>query len=353
MTKLTYPVPRPFLPFNALQSLRVIEVGNSVAVAAAGRILRQLGANVTICEDRTSDEIHRLYFDAKKTTANFSSEFIEPDELGKYDVIIENFQPNEWGSKRRELLDGLCEKFPRLILTTITPFGLTGPYAGKVGTDEFISALSGLANLTPRDITMRGDGFAQPPLPMPRNLISTYAAIAAVAATLSALFSRGRNSFGQHIDISMLETVLPTLRREIAYQAYDGTDSSRFMRVWRLAPWGIKKCSDGFYFVQVVERHHWEALVEMMGNPAWALDPELADPIVRYNRRSEVDSGVERWIRTRQIADLVNEAAKYKLPFAPVNRPEDLQSLAQVIHRDFITRSEGDQDLKLPFITGS
>ena len=335
-------------PFGELQKLRVIEVGDSAAIAAAGRILRQLGASVTVCADRRLPATTGEYLDEQKERAPFAAQDATDENLRPYDVILDCVQPDADNHALRDTLDRLHERH-EAVVTSVTPFGLTGPYAGRPANDHTIAAMSGLAHLTPRDVALRGDGLDQPPLPMPGNLVSNYAGVAAVVATLAGVYAQQRRARGQRADVSILETLLPTTRREIAYYAFDGSIASRFMRVWRLAPWGVKKCADGYFFVQVVEKHHWESLVEMMGSPAWALDPELNDSVVRYGRRAEVDAGVEAWIATQHTATLESEARERKLPFAPVLSPEDLGTLEQVRFRGFISGTAEHPVLGLPF----
>jgi crotonobetainyl-CoA:carnitine CoA-transferase CaiB-like acyl-CoA transferase len=218
-------------------------------------------------------------------------------------------------------------------VVSITPFGLEGPLAGARGGDLELSCHSGLSYLTPRDIPRLADRD-QPPLKMPGVLPSIYAGAAAAAACACVLLDpevfRSRT-----LDVASLETLVPTLRRELALFQYGSVVASRFMRVWRLAPWGIKPCRDGFVFVQVVEKHHWLGLVDMMGTPAWAEDPRYLDPDYRFEHRQQIEQAMQPWLSTCTKARFAWECQKRALPFAPVNTVADVVRIPQLYHRRF------------------
>lgn len=319
-------------PFPALRPIEVIELGTSVAVAGAGRILRQLGLTVYRLQHDELDPAIASYYQRRKLSL---SDRIETEHDHRTIVLAD--AASSASTLPAELTDD--------VVVRVTPLGEAA--IDLQPADEIsVAALAGLAHLTPRDIPLI-DEQSQPPLAMPGRLVSNYAAIATAVAALAAVYSEADRRVD--VDVSMLEVILPTLRREIAYYAYDGSVASRFMRVWRLAPWGVRPSRDGYFFVQVVEEHHWRGLVEMMGSPEWALDADLLDPIIRFERRAEVDAKVAEWIATVTNDDLVRMTTERNLPFAPVNYPRDLIRMPQIVHRGFVDRSAGDVDLSLPF----
>ena len=338
---------------SLLAGTKVVELGAAPAVGATGRILRLFGAAVSVPTGREEDgrpDIWR-YLDYDKHVAPFEVGSVDAGDLDDCDVVLHAFQPRSGDYGALCQLDLLAARRPNVIITAVTPFGLTGPHAGRSADDASLAARSGLAHLTPRDIPFLGDERTQPPLKMPGMLISNYAGISAAVATVAALYADQCGSGGQTVDVSILESLIPTMRREVAYYAYEGTVASRFSRIWRLAPWGIKPCADGYVFIQVVERYHWEGLVEMMGRPAWSTDPTLLDSVTRYERRDEVDRRVGSWIRSQTVATLMDWATRLRLPFAPVNRPEHVLQSGQVGHRQFARRVGDDLALELPLLT--
>lgn len=325
----------------ALDGVTVVQWGESVACGYAAKMLADFGARVIRLNARTGDPetTIRSHMNARKHSID-----CDPFEaagrtdfdavLQEADLLLEDHAPASLLQSGLDP-DQLRLRHPHLIVVSITPFGQSGPYRDWKATDRELSFLAGLAHLTPRDIAQVGDGADQPPLGMPGRLVSVYGGISAAGAALAALNGRGRTREGSHVDVALLESLIPTLRREIALERYEGVTASRFMRVWKLAPWGVKRCADGFVFVQVVEVHHWEELVKMMGSPEWACDPRYLNPDFRFAHRVEMESRIDPWLRTQSKADFAWEAQRRSLPFAPVNSVADVLAIPQLHSRQF------------------
>ncbi len=323
----------------ALGDLKVVECGRGIAAAYAAKMLADFGAQVIRVRDPRSPDPHReaagasrTFLDSGKSTV--SLDLATREGHGKLqrlaraaDVLLEDGA----GVEVAELM----AMNPTLVVVSVTPFGLTGPYSRFRGGDLEISFLSGLAHLTPRDIARPESGEVPPPLKMPGSLVSFYAGASAAAAALTGLFARRTRGRGMHVDVSMLETLIPALRREIALYHFQGEVASRFMRVWRLAPYGVKPCKDGHVFLQVVERYHWEGLVEMMGSPDWARDPRYLEPEYRFEHRHDIEGRIAPWLLQQTKDEFAREAQRRGVPFAPINELRDLPRIAQLHHRHF------------------
>jgi crotonobetainyl-CoA:carnitine CoA-transferase CaiB-like acyl-CoA transferase len=336
---------RPDAP--SLHDVAVVEWGRGVAAGYAGRMLADFGARVTrFTTDagdphRDGDPEVRAWLDAGKAHAGAPAPAPRAEHLrallSTADILVTDYRG-----------DGLAGQLgaaspldvnPRLVTVCVTPFGLSGPYGSWRGGDLEVAFLSGLAYLTPRDIPRPEAGPLPPPLKMPSSLVSIYAGASAAAAALCGLVARGSDGPGAVVDVSMLESLIPTLRREIALAAIDGRVASRFMRVWRLAPYGVKRCRDGHVFLQVVEQYHWEGLVEMMGRPQWALDPRYLDAEYRFAHRADIEARLAPWLLEQHKADFAWEAQRRGVPFAAVNEPADVLRIPQLHHRRFFQAS--------------
>ncbi len=330
----------------SLAHVRVLEWGSGLAVGYCGKLLADFGAPVTRLRERGRENPHR---DGKRPTSalldsgkrvlavDWTSESSREEALAAIrlaDIVIDERTEDERAAAGFGT-PWLREINPRAVRVHITPFGQTGPYARFRGGDLEVSFLSGLAHLTPRDIARPQDGELPPPLKMPGSLPSFYAGASAAGAALTGLFESNRSGEGGDVDVSMLEALIPTLRREIALQHYNGETATRFMRVWRLAPYGVKPCEDGFVFLQVVEKYHWEGLVEMMGRPEWARDPRYLDPEYRFNHRHDIEARMAPWLLTQSKAQFAIEAQGRGVPFAPINEVGDLLRIPQLHARGF------------------
>ncbi len=324
------------------QSPQVLEWTGSLACGYAGKLLAEAGIKVVrVCEvtHPQPEPSRNPWFDAFLNSAK-SIVVLSADQderrsqvarlIGQSTVLLTGDDlPPDVGRELSTMATGITT-------VSITPFGVDGPYAEYAAGDLELSAFAGLSYLTPRDIVRVGNGRSQPPLKMPGALPSIYAGTAGASACLTALLQP--NLFrGQHIDVASVETLIPTLRRELALFQYSAVTASRFMRVWQLAPWGIKRCKDGFVFVQVVETHHWRGLVEMMGSPTWASDERYCDPDYRFEHRHHIEEQMAPWLLEITKTWFSWECQKRGLPFAPVNTVADVVRIPQLHFRSFFS----------------
>lgn len=354
---MTEAVARDSIEAYALSDIAVVQWGGGVACGYAAKLLADFGARVTFIEDaqagpqeRIDDGLFKDYLNQPKSTVVLDSATAAGREqllglLGAADVLFESHAPARLDDLGLGYA-GIAKANPRLVMVSVTPYGQTGPYRDFTAGDAEIAFLSGLAHLTPRDIARDHD--PQPPLKMPGSLVSIYAGVSAAGAALTALRGRDGSGAGAHVDVSMLECLIPTLRRELALWQYEDIAASRFMRVWKLAPWGVKPCKDGHVFLQIVEKHHWQALVEMMGSPDWATDPRYLDADYRYENRTEIERRMAPWLTQHAKGELARQAQSRAIPFAPVNTVADVIHIPQLHHRKFFT--VGCRDDQSPYI---
>ena len=326
----------------SLAPVQVVEWGAGLACAYAAKLLADFGADVarwtTAAYDPHRDgrpEV-RAWLDGRKRRVESASSPAYAndltDALSRADVLVTDFAAADLA---QQLGRALPDVNARLVVVCVTPFGLSGPYSGFRGSDLEVAFLSGLAYLTPRDIARPVDGPLPPPLKMPASLVSIYSGASAAAAALCGLRARDRGGAGVVVDVSMLESVVPTMRREIALAEMENRVASRFMRVWRLAPYGVKRCRDGHVFLQVVEKYHWEGLLDMMGRPEWACDPRYLDAEYRFEHRNDIEARLAPWLLLQDKADFAWEAQRRGVPFATVNDPLDVVRIPQLHHRRF------------------
>ena len=204
---------------SALSDIRVLDLSDEKGMLC-GSILANLGADVIKVEkpggdsarqigpfyhDRVDPE-HSLYwfsFNTDKRGITLDIETESGSDLFRRlvrtaDIVIESFPPGFMDNLALGYPD-LSSIDPRIILTSISPFGQTGPYRSYKGSDMVVWAMGGLMNQT-------GDPD-RPPLQvsLPQSYIaaSTYAA----EGTMIALFARELRDKGQHVDVSAMETI--------------------------------------------------------------------------------------------------------------------------------------------------
>jgi alpha-methylacyl-CoA racemase len=262
--------------------------------------------------------------------------------LPDFDVLLESFRP---GVMARLGLDParLRQRFPRLIIASISGFGQDGPMRDAPGHDLGYRALAGSLSVGPRD----DDGL--PGMPGLQVADIAGGSMTGAMAIAAALYGRERTGEGDWLDISMTESVMALASLEIAATAVGGqrpapgqtalTGGSPFYRLYRCADGGViafaalepkfqqALCAAVGRQVEMSEhalaalfatrdRDEWASLLEdACVNPMLELD-ELAEHPQHRHRRSLVGEGAGLRVRP----PFAGSEAMMRLP-AP--RPDD------------------------------
>ena len=102
----------------------------------------------------------------------------------------------------------------------------------------------------------------------------------------------------------------------------DGSIEHRVERSFRYG--GVLPCADGHVELLTLEQRQWDGLVELLGNPAWARDPALADSLERSRRGPELNRHIRAWAASRKVEDIVREGQKLSVPLAKYYTPAEV-----------------------------
>src|SRR5437899_10185970 len=243
------------------------------------------------------------------------------------DILVENFRP---GVMRRLKLDWatLGELNPRLIYCSISGYGQTGPSAELPAYAPVIHAASGydMAHLSYQPGRSRPDycGVYHADV-----VTGTYA----FGAIASALYQRQITGRGQHIDVSMLESMLTLTLNEVQWSQFTVAPTSRPM-------FGPIQTSDGYVMVAIASEKTFQGLMKVIGRPDWVSDPRFAKYADRRNNWADLMDGVEAWSRavttTQCLAALNGEgvpSSAYRTVAEALNDP-------QIAHRRALSEVE-------------
>ena len=224
-----------------LEGVRVLELGSRVTGPYCGKLLADFGADVVKAEPPgVGDEARRagpfvgddphpeksipfLYLNTNKRgitldIGSATGRSLLSSLLQRVDVLVHNLPPAEAESLGLGYSD-LSELNPGLVVTSITPFGQTGPYRDFVAEDIVTCAFSGL-------MYHSGDSDREPL----HNALdqSFYVAGAnAAGATLAALFGRLSSGQGQQVDVSVVECLAAHMVQAVPYYSYMGAIKGR------------------------------------------------------------------------------------------------------------------------------
>ena len=263
------------------------------------------------------------------------------------DVVVETFPPGYLD--RIGLGYGVLAKLnPELILTSITPFGQTGPHKDFEGSDLIAQAMGGL---------MRLAGFPEDP---PHMLGASQAyhsgSIQAAVGTMLSLYAREMTGKGQKVDVSLQESVL--LAMETAMQHYDMRKEirNRAARHEAIIPGiGLYPCLDGHIFSYVLTGFgagldvlvEWmdsedtasdlrepesdeggEAMTDMQRLAAIADDPEAQQ--ARLELLGKINTRLKAFLAGKTKQQIFDEASERRLMMTPVQDAGDLTESIQL-----------------------
>ncbi|MEZ5218503.1 MAG: CoA transferase [Ilumatobacteraceae bacterium] len=246
--------------------------------------------------------------------------------IARADILVENYGP---GVMERRGLDWktLHALHPRLIVASISGFGKgsgeeTGPKAPtpmshKTAFDLIAQAYSGLLHLTgPADGT---------PTPVGQSYADVMSGVHAVAGIGLALFHRERTGDGQHVDISMVDSLFHTHEMSVQGSSLSGGRwSAKRMgsRSMLNTPQGVYATADGNLALHVMQ-DQWVGFCRGIGRPDLIDDPKFSGLAGRKQNRDELNALIEEWTTARTTEDALEALEAERVPCAPVLAPQD------------------------------
>jgi len=343
---------------GALAGLRVIECCDFVAGPYCCKLLADFGAEVIKIEkpgvgDRSrmrepfyNHTSHRersgLFFYLNTNKMGVTLDIQNPagrrilfDLVRKSDILVEDTSPER---TRSLALDWptLSSANSRLVVTSITPFGITGPYSGYKAYPLNTFHSGGEGYVTPA--WMGSTYLERPPLNQGRYVGEYEAGVSATIATIGALYHQRATGEGQHVDVSKQQALTALNLRELAAYPNDGWLASRTTRTLRFG--GIIPCKDGYVELDLYEEHEWHGLVTLMGNPDWTRDERFKDRLSRARHGLELNRLIGEWMKDHTKEEIYHKGQALGAPVAPYNTTEEVVHSGQIKARKFFVGLE-------------
>jgi crotonobetainyl-CoA:carnitine CoA-transferase CaiB-like acyl-CoA transferase len=352
---------------QALSGLKVVEWGSFISAPFCTKFLADLGAEVIKVEPPGSGDQSRRYgpfpndipYSEKSglflyLNTNKLGVTLDPSkETGKElllkllqdaDIFVENQQPS---LMKKLKLDFKSVKRinPRLIMTSITPYGQTGPYRDWKGYDINCSALGGISN------AMGSPG--REPLTPPLCQGYYQGGLMGAIATMIALFERDITGKGLHVDVSIVES-WATFHIGVAAQTFlsDGRVRRRsgHRALHRPYPDEVLPCKDGYVCIDTPQKRQWERLLQVMGNPEWANDPIFNDRIQTTDEYADkADAYLTEWLMKHTKEEIFKMTQDNRIPAAPIRTVEEVVNDAQLEARGFFVEVDHPDTGKLKY----
>ncbi|MCI0788108.1 MAG: CoA transferase [Chloroflexi bacterium] len=360
---------------GALSGLKVVELTDQVSGQVAGsfcaRLLGDAGADVVKVEPPHGDRYRRngpypggvpdpewsglfLYLNSNKRGVSLDIEsaggwaaFLDLTAASDFLVLGQNSSEIERLGLRRERFS---DANPGLIVTAITPFGLTGPNSAYLGDDLIAISAGGMAFATPGVPDRVGDPDLEPPLRSNTHMAGYLAGVQGAMASIAALLSRALGQgAGCEIDLSMQEAVAAVMPFELAHASYHKA-KGRQPGVFGLMPNAYLPCRDGYVVVMAVMEAHWRNLMDLAGNPDWADLEVFSSGVERARNWDALEPLLLEWTMAHTGAEIAQLAQDRGIPCFPAYTVGQMVDSAHVTERGFMLdmKGPGGEKFKLP-----
>jgi formyl-CoA transferase len=332
-----------------LSDVRVIEMGQLLAGPFCAQLLGDFGAEVIKVEAPGEGDAMRgwgrikrqglsLHWpiigrNKKSITLNLRSaqgQEIARKLLAQADVLVENFRPGtleRWGLSPEELW-----KVNRgLVVTRVTGYGQTGPYAPRAGFGVIGEAMGGLRYVT-------GDP-ATPPARVSVSIGDELAGTFAALGTLVALHHRQNTGRGQVVDASLYESVFAMMEAIVPEWEIGGYQRERTGSILPgAAPSNVYPALDGSVLIGGNRDTIFQRLTEVMGQPELAADPRFATHDARGANSGELDRIISAWSSPQESGHLLATLHEAGVPAGLIYRAKDMLEDPHFEARESIVR---------------
>jgi CoA:oxalate CoA-transferase len=239
--------------------------------------------------------------------------------VAKADVLVENFAPGVM--ERLQLGVGVLHGAnPRLIYASGSGYGRSGPYRDFPAMDLTVQAMTGVIDTT---------GYPdRPPVKAGPAVADFMGGVHLFGAIAAALYQREHTGKGCVVEVSMMESVYPTLASSLGL--YYGSGGGAAMRTanrhtgMSLCPYNVYPTSDGFLAIITNNEQHWRQLLQALGKPEWAADPRFVTVRERCQHMDEVDARITELSSSYTKAALFELLIAHRVPCAPVRTLQEV-----------------------------
>ena len=300
-----------------LTGFNVLQIGRGSAAAVCGRLLADVGAQVT-CIDPGAGTMLLDYLNHGKAVAE--------DETEQRKVVV---------SADLIVREGPCDvaELRRInasaIVVTISPYGEAGPQANDPATDLTLFFASGISRL----LTGQVDDLAEAPI---RPVGEQSAFIGGLAAACAGMHASLGNQSGASIDVSIHEALATLAMTELA-RAGLGKKSWERKRLsdGNGATVTILPASDGYAAISPREEKQWASWLKAMGSPAWGADPRFATKADRVSNWDALHALMSRWSRQHDKQWIADTAQAAHVPSFPLREVAEHLDTPQMRHRRY------------------
>jgi crotonobetainyl-CoA:carnitine CoA-transferase CaiB-like acyl-CoA transferase len=313
---------------GALAGVRVLDVTQVMAGPYCAMLLADLGANVVKIEPPSGDSTRQMPGAVGSDSPSFNAvnrgkrsivvnlKAREGREIflrlaAASDILIENYRPGVMAALGLDYAT-VSAVNARIIYTSISGYGQTGPHAHKGGFDLVAQGVSGIMSITGEP------GGAPVKAGVP--LTDLGAGLFALVGILAALHARERTGLGQHVDTSLVDAgVALSVWEATEFFSGRGVPAALGSAHRMNAPYQAIRCADGYITIGAANERLFRRLCDVLGHPEWAAMPEFADNASRVRNRAALAELIESVLRDRPCAHWLALFEANDFPCGPIN----------------------------------
>ena len=311
-----------------LAGIRVVEVGNFMAVPFCGMQLGDLGAEVIKVENPRGGDLTRgtgpflhgessNFVRLNRNKRSVALDLKSPAGKAVFrrlaasaDIVIENLRPGTMDDLELGYAV-LAADSPRLVYLAATGFGDTGPYAQLAGLDIIAQAMSGLMSITGEP--------GRAPVKVGVPIADLTCALYATIAVLAALRARDRDGRGQRIEVSLLESAVSLAVWEAGrFFATGEVPQPAGSAHQAIAPYQALRAADGWFTFGANTQAHWLICCRVLGLESLADDERFATNELRLANRPALIAAIEAVTSTAPAAAWTERLGAAGLPCGPI-----------------------------------
>jgi crotonobetainyl-CoA:carnitine CoA-transferase CaiB-like acyl-CoA transferase len=331
---------------HPLDGVRVLELANYMAGPFCGMLLADMGAEVIKVENPLGGDFSRhaapfvqgegagfMAVNRNKLSLALNLK----DERGRTlflklvqtaDVIVENYRPGTMDDLGLSYA-ALSALNPRLIYSSASGFGQTGPYRHRAALDLIVQGMSGLMSITGED--------GRPPVKVGVPIADLASGLFGAYAVIGALFAREKTGRGQQVDISMLEAAMALEIWETSGYFADGRVAGPLGSAHRVsAPYQAFRTADGYITIGATSPANWKSLCTVLGMPQLECDERFAVVASRRERYQELAGLIEIVTLTQTSDHWYRLLETVGVPCGVLYRIDQIVNDPQVQARNFI-----------------
>ena len=245
------------------------------------------------------------------------------------ELVIERSEPGEietlgvgW--------EALAERRPDATMMSVSNFGRGGPWSRRPANEFTLMAIAG-------STATRGQP-GRVPFNAGGRIGEWMGGVTAAVTAIAALRRARRTGLGDHVDLSLLETITPTCTNvQTLWGSFTGDYDTRAL----LEVPSVEPTRDGCVGFCVFTGQQWQDFTVLVGHPEWADNPELATMGGRIAAGESIAGAIREWTSARTTEEVVREAILLRIPVAPIGNGANLPEFDQFAQRGVYVPNPG------------